>query len=155
MTSPIRQCYDAVRETIGQERAERLGRIDSRDVRRFTVAVRGEEPRPEDPVHPLFLTSILHWGTGPGGSGLRPDGLGPDDTHGLPVDEVRVMGAGQEIVVHRRPEPGTVVTIHTSVTDADYRHGRTGELLIVRVRRRFGDDSGADLVTCHETFLAR
>lgn len=155
MSGALRRCYEVVRESIGRESVDLLGRIDGRDARRFTVAVRGREPEPGEHVHPLFVTSVLGWGAGPEQDGLRPDGLGPGDIRGVPAEDVRVMGAGQEIVVHRPPEPGTTITVHTSVADARYREGRSGELLIVRVRRRFTDEDGADLVTCHETFVAR
>ncbi|MGW4589318.1 FAS1-like dehydratase domain-containing protein [Amycolatopsis thermoflava] len=155
MSSRVRRCYEAVRESAGAERVQSVGPLDARDAQRFTVAVRGREPAPGEPVHPLFLTSVLGWAAGPAEDDLRQDGLGPDDTRGLPTEDLRVMGAGQEIVVHREPEPGTPITVHTSITDARFREGHSGELLIVRVRRRFTDDSGHDLVTCHETFLAR
>ena len=155
MTSAVRQCYEAVQDHVGAERTQPLGAIGTRDAQRFAVAVRGLEPHADEPMHPLFLTSVLGWGTGPAEGELRSDGLGPDDTRGLPAGALRVMGAGQEVVVHREPRPGVLITVHTSIVDAQFREGRSGELLIVRVRRRFTDDTGHDLVTCHETFLAR
>lgn len=65
------------------------------------------------------------------------------------------MGAGQDLEFHHPVRAGVSVVVHTSLDDVQLKHGRSGSLLLLRIRRRFTDEDGTPLVTCHESFIAR
>ena len=144
-----------------------LGRISATGFQRFAVAA-GET----DPVYfdddaaraagfagavapPLFLSSVLGWGAGASDADLRPDGAASDDTAGLPLTGLRLMGAGQDIDVHAPLHDGVHVVRETSVEDVTLKEGRSGPFLIVTLLRRFLDESGTPLLTSRENFIAR
>ncbi len=132
----------------GVTRRRDLGTLAARDLERFTVVAGG-------PVAQLYLSSVMGWSTGPQESDLRPDGTGVDETRGLPLDGLRLMGAGQELEFHRSVRAGDRVVEHTTLLDVRRRSGRGGDLLLLTVLRKFTDEVDRPLVTCHETFVAR
>lgn len=159
----LRQAYERLRAALGQEQSQRLDVLNGRDLERFAVA--SHDPRwtwlragpsetaPEAPL--LYLSSVMGWDAGPAESELRADGSGLDETRGLPLDGVRLMGAGQSLEFHEPIREGYSVVVHTSLTDVEFKSGRSGDLLILQVSRRFTDQSGRPLVTCQESFIAR
>jgi hypothetical protein len=159
----LRQAYEGLRTVLGQEQSQRLGALNGRDLERFAIA--SHDPRwasqdgrpsgtvPEAP--PLYLSSVMGWSAGPRENELRADGSGLDETRGLPLDGVRLMGAGQSLEFHEPVREGDSVVVHTSLTDVELKTGRSGDLLILQISRRFTDDSGRPLVTCRESFIAR
>lgn len=132
----------------GVTRRRDLGPLPARDLERFAVVAGG-------PVAQLYLSSVMGWSTGPQESDLREDGTGIDETRGLPLDGLRLMGAGQELEFHRPVRAGDRVIEHTTLLDVRRRSGRSGDLLLLTVRRRFTDDADRPLVTCDETFVVR
>jgi hypothetical protein len=115
----------------------------------------GGDPGVPREAHPLHVSSTMGWGSGPVESELRPDGSGIDETRGLPLEGVRLMGAGQELEFHARVRDGIAVVAHTSLAGVQLKAGRSGDLLIINVSRHFTDESGKQLVTCRETFIGR
>lgn len=132
----------------GVTRRRDLGPLAARDLERFAVVAGG-------PVAQLYLSSVMDWSTGPQESDLREDGTGSEATRGLPLDGLRLMGAGQELEFHRPVRAGDRVVEHTTLLGVRRRSGRSGDLLLLTVRRRFTDDADRPLVTCDETFVAR
>ncbi|WP_170140242.1 FAS1-like dehydratase domain-containing protein [Prauserella marina] len=149
---------EALRAELGRERAERLGVLDGRDIARFAVVTGQPERRDVTGAvlaPPTFLSSVMGWGAGVPDDELDGDGTAAEDTRGLPLEGVRLMGAGQELEFHAPVPAGTAVVVHTSLTDVRMKEGRTGPLLLLRILRRFTTDAGRALVTCHESFIAR
>ncbi|MEU3274225.1 MaoC family dehydratase N-terminal domain-containing protein [Saccharomonospora sp. NPDC006951] len=149
---------EALRAELGKERAERLGVLSGRDIARFAVVTGQPERRDVTGAvlaPPTFLSSIMGWGAGVPDDELGGDGTATEDTRGLPLTGVRLMGAGQELEFHAAVLEGTVVVAHTSLVDVRLKEGRSGPLLLLRILRRFTTDAGTPLVTCHESFIAR
>ena len=155
MSGSLQDHYQRLRAEVGKERSEPLGAVSDRDLRRFAVACGEREPSPGGAAPPLFLSSVMGWGAGPPESQLDVDGTSANDTRGLALNGVRLMGAGQELELHAPVTEGVNVVAHTSVDDVRLKQGRSGPLLILRLRRRFTDDAGRPLVTCRESFIAR
>ena len=147
------RALERLRMELDVEREERLGVVRARDLARFAVASGTPDPWRHAP--PLYLSSVMGWGTGPPEDELRPDGSGVAETRGLPLDGVRLMGAGQDLELHEPVADGVAVTVHTRLVDVTRKDGAAGPLLILEVLRRFVGDDGRPLVTCRETFIAR
>lgn len=159
MSARLEDHYQRLRSEIGKEHSELLGTITRRDMQRFAMASNAPFPRDgaDTPATapPLFLSSVMGWGGGPPESELGPDGAGLSETRGIPLDGVRLMGAGQDLEFHEPVVEGAVVHSHASLVDVQIKEGRSGTLLIMKIRRRFTDDAGTELLTCEESFIAR
>lgn len=159
MNAGLHVHYVRLRSELGRESTERLGVVQGRDIERFALATQAPPPRRDADgallAPPLFLSSVMGWGAGAPETELDVDGTAPSDTRGLPVGGVRLMGAGQELRFHAPVREGTSVVVHTSLADVELKEGRSGPLLLMRILRRFTDDCGRELVTCHESFVAR
>jgi hydroxyacyl-ACP dehydratase HTD2-like protein with hotdog domain len=150
MSENLEEDYARLRALLGRERTETLGVVSGRDMMRFAVAAQC----PPAQV-PLFLSSMMGWGAGPDEDRLGVDGTGATETRGLPLGDVRLMGAGQELEFHATVTAETTVVVHTSLADIRLKHGRSGPLLIMRILRRFTDETDRPLLTCQESFIAR
>jgi hypothetical protein len=140
-------------ELVGSSGAEVSGRADRRDFARFAVAC--GEPDPGDVAPPMFLPSIIEWGAGPALSELREDGTGADRDAFLPLDGLRLMGGGQELELLEDVVHGTDFTARPTLEDATLREGRSGPLLLIRLRTEFRATDGRLLLTSRETMIAR
>ena len=65
------------------------------------------------------------------------------------------MGAGQDLEFHEPPRVGSDVTLETTISDVQLKHGRSGDLLFIHLTRHYTDADGTLLTTCRETFIAR
>lgn len=148
----IPELYEQCLPLVGISTTERLGRIEPLAAQRFAVAA-GAQPS-GDP-HPLFLSSVMGWQAGPTESELYPDGTADGFVPGLPLSDVRLMGAGQDLEFHEPPRVDADVTLETTVTDIELKKGRSGDLLFIHLRRRYTSADGTLLTTCRETFIAR
>ncbi|HET6501400.1 MAG TPA: MaoC family dehydratase N-terminal domain-containing protein [Amycolatopsis sp.] len=150
MTENLEEDYLRLQALLGRERTETLGVVSGRDLMRFAVAARC----PPGQV-PLFLSSLMGWDAGPAEDRLGTDGAGATETRGLPLGEVRLMGAGQELEFHAPVTAETTIVVHTRLAEVRLKHGRSGPLLIMRILRRFTDETDRPLLTCQESFIAR
>jgi hydroxyacyl-ACP dehydratase HTD2-like protein with hotdog domain len=139
---------------VGVSRRRELGTLESRDLERFALASGGPAPA-DGQAPPLYLSSVMGWSPGPPEDELRPDGSGADETRGLPLAGLRLMGAGQELEFHAPARAGDRVVETTTLLAVRRKTGRSGDLLLLRVRRDFADGANRPLITCHETFVAR
>jgi hypothetical protein len=140
-------------ELVGTSGAEVSGRGDRRDFARFALAC-GEED-PGDVAPPLFLPATIEWGAGPPLHELREDGTGAHRDAFLPLDGLRLMGGGQELELVEDLVHGTAFTARPTLEDATLREGRSGPLLLLRLRTEFRTGDGRLLLTCRETIIAR
>jgi hydroxyacyl-ACP dehydratase HTD2-like protein with hotdog domain len=140
-------------ELVGTSGAEISGRADRRDFARFALAC-GEED-PGDVAPPMFLPATIEWGAGPPLADLREDGTGADRDAFLPLDDLRLMGGGQELELEEDVVHGMQFTARPTLEDATLREGRSGPLLLIRLRTEFHAADGRLLLTSRETILAR
>lgn len=155
--SRVARVHAAAQAAVGRTSRVVIGEISARDMARYGVAVSGSVVDGADvgeAVAPLYLTSVLAWGDGPAERDLLADGNAADPFAGVSVDGLRMMGGGQDLVLHRDVEPGSRVVIEVSIADVSLRETRSGLLLVIVVERRCSDDRGL-LLECRETFLGR
>lgn len=156
----VEQAFVTASRALGQVTRVELGSVSARDLYRFQVAVWGSiqgatsGPLDATPPHPLFLSSVLVWGTGPPEADLLPDGNAPDPFAGVSLGGLRLMGGGQELTMHRDLAPNIPMVMEVSIADVALRQGGSGPLLILVVQRLFSDAMGP-LLDCRETFLGR
>ena len=148
----IPELYEQCLPLVGVSTTEHLGRIEPLAAQRFAVAAGA---KPSGDPHPLFLSSVMGWHAGPDESDLYPDGTAHGFVPGVPLSDVRLMGAGQDLEFHEPPEVGADVTLETTVTDVELKKGRSGDLLFIHLTRRYTTADGTRLTTCRETFIAR
>lgn len=156
MTTTLDATYQRLRAELGKETTQRLGAISRRDLERFAAASGAtvdEDDRPA--AHPLFLSSVMGWGAGAAEHELGADGTSAEETRGLPLGGVRLMGAGQSVEFHAPVLEEMYVVVHTSLAEVSLKDGRSGPLLLLQVLRRFADDTGRRLITCRESFIGR
>jgi N-terminal half of MaoC dehydratase len=145
--------HDRLQTLVGTSGREIHARADRRDFARFALACGDEDPG--DVAPPLFLTSVIEWGTGPPLSALREDGTGASHDEFLPLEGLRLMGGGQELELGDDVVDGTEFTARPTLEGATLRQGRAGPLLLIHVRTEFHATDGRLLLTRRETLLAR
>ncbi|MDE0195330.1 MAG: MaoC family dehydratase N-terminal domain-containing protein [bacterium] len=148
----IPELYEQCLPLVGVSTTEHLGRIEPLAAQRFAVAAGALQ---SDAPHPLLLSSVMGWHAGPDESELYPDGTAHGFVPGVPLEDVRLMGAGQDLEFHEQPRMGSEVTLETTVSDVQLKHGRSGDLLLIHLTRRYTAADGTLLTTCRETFIAR
>ena len=159
--------HAAAQAVVGKVQVQELGRMSKKDFQSFAYAIDDLNPRyldegsarsqglPGVVAPPLYLSGVMGWEAGPAEEDLRPDGTGRTETAGLPLENLRLMGAGQELEFHHPVTDRLHVTAHVSLESAELKQGRSGQLLLLRILRRFLDADGRELLTCRESFIAR
>lgn len=127
--------------------------VDALHVRRFALTV-GEDADGEV-APPLYLACLFGLTAGPPDDELRSDGLAAVDCLGLPLDGGRIQGAGQSVEIGRDVVAGERITVRRTLAQVERKHGRSGEFLLVVVRRDFLDERGHPVCACDETFFVR
>lgn len=158
MPASIDEVYENTRQLVGVVHPRDLGRIERRDLERFSFAAgaaagsAGDRPLV---AHPLYLTAVLGWGAGPATGDLRPDGTEILDIDAIPLSGLRLMGGGQNLEFHADVTEGMTVRSEFSLEGVEVKGGRSGPLLLLHVLRQYWDEQGTLLVTCRETLMAR
>jgi acyl dehydratase len=167
MTTDWEAIHAAVAEQVGRPTTRALGRISALHFQRFAVATGETDGRYFDAEHarsqglpgvvapPLFLTSVMGWDAGLEETALNLDGTAPADLVALPLAGLRVMGAGQQLEFLHPVMEGQDITMHVVVDHVRLKEGKSGSLLLIELLRRYVDQTGAELVRCRETFIAR
>lgn len=167
MTIDFDAIYKKMVDQIGRTNTRPIGPISELAFQRFALAAGDtsgryfsdkqakEEGFERVIAPPLFLSSVMGWDAGPEEASLRGDGLGADVTEALPLDGLRIMGAGQELEFFQPVTDGAQITEEVSVEDVHLKQGRSGTLLIYRLRRRYIDQKGDEILRCHENFIGR
>lgn len=167
MSTTFETAYASAQHVLGKVNVLDLGRVSRKDFQRFAFAIDDLNPRyldenearahgfPDVVAPPIYLSGVMGWEPGPAEWELRPDGTGRTETAGLPLEGLRLMGAGQELEFHHPVTDGLHVKAHVSLDRAELKQGRSGQLLLLRILRRFVDGDGRELITCRESFIAR
>jgi hydroxyacyl-ACP dehydratase HTD2-like protein with hotdog domain len=72
----------------------------------------------------------------------------------LSVKGLRLMGAGQELEFLAPVTEGMELVQETTVQDIQFREGKSGPMIIIRLQRVFKSNA-QELVRCVETFIGR
>jgi hypothetical protein len=165
-----RTLADAHRELeglVGAEGPEFAGTLARRDVARFAIASGEADPiytnpkatraagYDEPPCPPLMLTSVIEWGEGLPLARLRVDGTGGGPGGWLPLEGLRLMGGGQDLIFHRRLFAGALFVARPRLESVELKGGERGRLVLMVITTDYHDARGAPLVTCRETLIAR
>lgn len=151
----IERALDLYSERVSTRLVVELGTVSSLDVGRYEMSVRAGASGQGDPsaVPLLYLSSVVGWNPGPAESELAADGLERGIAAALPDTGLRVMGGGQDLIVHRRPRLDAAITMTVTLSDVRLKQGSTQPLIILTVDRKYRDEDGP-LIDCRETFLA-
>lgn len=155
----VEESFEAVRPYEGRTTRVEVGAVDAADLARFGMAIGGgvREDGTRTPVldvPPLYLTAVQGWGAGPPEAELRPDGAAREQLVGVPVEGLRLMGAGQDVEFIGELRPGEEVVQDVTVQQVTLKEGRSGSFLIITLFRVFrtGD---RELLRCTENFIGR
>ena len=167
MSSKFSKAHELAKDIVGKEHTQELGRISQKDFQRFAYAIGDlnfryldeEKARaaglPSVVAPPLYLSGVMGWEPGPADEELRRDGTGRAETAGLPLEGLRLMGAGQEIEIHHPVVDGMEIVARVSLASVELKDGRSGPLLLLQILRRYIDGEGREVLTCRESFIAR
>lgn len=167
MAVSIPAVYEEVKRQIGKTVRFRVGTIERRDFQRFAIASGDCNPlffdddfaraagHPSAIAPPLYLSSVLGWEPGPPQESLRPDGTTGQETPSMPLGGLRLMGGGQEIEFHRPVTDGMEVTMEVGAEAVELKHGRSGDLVVITLARKYFDHNEQLLAVSRETFIAR
>jgi len=167
MSPELEAAADQIRGQIGRVRRAEIGAVSPLWARRFALASGETDPIYFDdeaaraagwvgtPLPPLLLSSVRSWEPGPSRDDLAGDGMSLVDAGYPRGHDVRSMGGGQSLELHADALAGVELATEAEVTGAQLKEGRSGDLLVVELERRFVTLDGEPLVTCRETRLFR
>ncbi|MDB4895313.1 MAG: hypothetical protein JWN15_1575 [Firmicutes bacterium] len=167
MSEPVQDHYETARQCIGLEERIFLGTVTALHFQRFAQASGdlnplyfdreyAREAGYEDVVAPpIFLTGVLGWEAGPSEESLRQDGLSDSDTAFIKLPGARLMGGGQEIEYLTPLRDGDQVTVWRKVVDVERHQSTSGDLLLMKLEKRYYNQHGDPLVICRETMIVR
>lgn len=159
--------WQAVHETIssriGLVITRNLGEVNTMQAQRFAVAAGETDSRyfhrdagsESVAIHPLFLSAVQGWEAGPFEVDLHADGSGPAEIADLPVEGLRLMGAGQSLEFLHPVRSGDCLILELTVEAVELKHGKSGDFIIIQFLRRYFDDDHVELVRCRESLIAR
>jgi acyl dehydratase len=152
---------------IGDRGPELRGELSQRDIARYAVASGETSPIYTDaaaaraagyagiPAPPVMLSSIIEGGAGPPLGDLRPDGTGVGRESWLPLEGLRLMGGGQDLILPQPVLAGTAYVAQPRLESVELKEGGSAAMVIMVITTDFRSADGADLVTCRETIIAR
>jgi acyl dehydratase len=167
MSSPVKDVYEDLQQYVGDSKRMPLGVIQAQDFQRFAIASGDLNPLffddeaaqrygyPGAVAPPLYLSSVMGWGAGPPEESLLPDGSAGEDVTSLPLQGLRLMGSGQDLEFVRPVTDGTEITMERSVEAVQFKEGKSGPLILIKLVKRFMDGDGQSLVVSRESFIAR
>jgi acyl dehydratase len=167
VTSELQLAAEELRARSGQVRRLEIGAVPEVWARRFALASGETDPIYYDreaaraagwagtPLPPLLLSSCRSWEPGPSHEDLAEDGMSLVDV-GYPRGRgLRALGGGQSLEFHADGLAGVELVTEAEVTSASLKEGRSGDLLVVEIERRFLTLEEEPLLTCKETRLFR
>jgi hypothetical protein len=158
--SSVHEAYERLVPLIGHAGEPTRGTVYARDIERFAVASGDQVPVPADQsgriaAPPMMLTSIIECSSGPPLAALRADGTGVGREGWLPLEGLRLMGGGQDLVFHADVLSDQSFTATPMLEEVQLKDGRSGPLLLLTITTVFRDQDDRELVTCRETIIGR
>ena len=165
--SIVKDMHEGLQRYVGGKERVPLGVVRAKDFQRFAVASGDPNPiffddevarrhgKPGVLAPPLYLSSVMGWGVGPPEESLRPDGSAGDDAASLPLEGLRLMGAGQDLEFFEPVTDGAEVVMERIVEAVDLKEGKSGALILVRLTKRYLGADDRLLLVCRETFIGR
>ncbi|MGE0304353.1 MAG: MaoC family dehydratase N-terminal domain-containing protein [Acidimicrobiia bacterium] len=167
MNAPIDAAAAELRDHIGQVTTTEIEPIPTWWAQRFAMAcgetsavffdeaAAREEGWEAIPLPPLLLSSTRAWGAGVRTSELSPDGTVRHDV-GLPRNGgFRALGGGQRLAFVGDALTGVGYTAEAEIVGVEQKSGRSGDLLIVEMQRRFSIRGGELVLVCDESRVLR
>jgi acyl dehydratase len=106
-------------------------------------------------VPPNFLPSYLDFTDGGPEDDLRVDGTKGDDMAWIPLEGVRLMGGGEEMIFHNPVYVDTEVVFTTQLESAVSRESKSGPLMVMKIRNTYATTEGIPLMDSIRTVLGR
>lgn len=156
-----------VKSCIGDTSPPVSGHISRLMAQRYARAIGENNPLYLDPEHaraqgytdvivaPNFLPSYLDFSDGGDEQDLRPDGTPTEEMRWIPLDGVRIMGGGEEMVFHRPLVAGTDVVMDSALDDVTSRPSKGSLLMILKIRNSYRTADGESIMTSIRTVLGR
>jgi hypothetical protein len=167
MSADLAKALDQLRSQVGDVRRQHIDPVPALWARRFAVACAEDDPVYFDdgaaaaagwhgtPLPPLLLSATRSWTPGPERAQLGDDGMALADV-GYPAGcRLRTLGGGQSLTFHADAVADVSLVAESAVTDARVKPGRSGELLVVALERRYLTRDGELVLVCDETRLFR
>jgi hypothetical protein len=165
--TPLATYYAATQPRTGGVLQRRsLGTLDAVTIGRYAMTIGATDPRHYDPAAarsagyadvvapPNLLAAIVEWGVGTPEPQLGPDGT-PHHAE-IPLgDELRVMGAGEEMELVNPAVAGTQVVLETTLEAITPKHTRHGPCVFVTTLNTFMTADGAVLNRNRRTVVLR
>lgn len=139
---------------VGRSGPQQVAVVYARDIERYAIAS-GDAVVSGMPAPPTMLSSVIEWGSGTPLGELRPDGTGVGREGWLPLQDLRLMGGGQDLVLHRPVLAGTEFVAEPTLESATLKEGRSGAMVLLVITTVYRTPAGEELVTCRETLIAR
>jgi hydroxyacyl-ACP dehydratase HTD2-like protein with hotdog domain len=159
LVEQIRGCVgdsaEPVRAVVDRLTAQRYARAIGEDNPLFLDEKHARSKGFADVVPPNFLPSYLDWSDGGPEGELRPDGTPADDMRWIPLEGVRLMGGGEEMIFHTPLIAGTEVVLRSSLDDVTSRDSRSGLMLVLTIRNDYVTADGEPILTSIRTVLGR
>lgn len=152
---------------IGSGDTVEVGTISAREIARFAVAVGDSNPiyfdveaaraagYPDVVVPPNCLGAVIGWEGGPPEDELRPDGTAQQDLGFIDLHGARLMGGGQDLVFHAPVCAGDRITLTRRLTDVQKRAGRSGDLILLQLEKRYTNQRDEMVLVISETLIVR
>ncbi|MER5437691.1 MaoC family dehydratase N-terminal domain-containing protein [Streptomyces sp. NPDC002790] len=161
------ELVERVRDCVGDTSESVTATVDALMSRRYAQAIGETNPLYFDAeyarsrgytdvvVPPNFLPSYLDWSDGGTERELRPDGTPPGEMEWIPLEGVRIMGGGEEMIFHAPLVAGREVVMESSLDSVDSRQSRSGLMLILKIRNTYATTDGTAILTSIRTVLGR
>ena len=149
MSRPVKDVYENLQQYVGGSEQVPLGVVRARDFQRFAIASGDLNPLffddeaarqheyPGVVAPPLYLSSVMGWGAGPPEESLLPDGSTSQDVANLPMQGLRLMGAGQDLELVSPVTDGTEIMIERNIEAVELKEGKSGALILIKLVKRF------------------
>lgn len=167
MSDRLEAARQEIAEQVGTVERTAIGAVPATWARRFAVACGETDPVYFDddaaaaggwagtPLPPLLLSSTRSWAPGPTGEDLAPDGTPRHDLGFPPGHGLRALGGGQRLELLGDALADVELVGEVELTGVTAKAGRSGELLVVELERRFLTANGELLVRCTEDRILR
>lgn len=165
--SRLQEVADTLQSMVGESQRHDHGVVDRRLIQRYAVAIDDRNPLYVDPeaaraaghadviAPPNMLAAVVDWGRGAWQDDLNADGTGHGGWLSDATRGIRVMGGGEEMVLHHPLVAGMQLSETQVLSDVVLKQGRSGSLMLIISDVQFSAGDGLLLSTSRRTVLGR